>query len=207
MQKISKHFYWTYITDNINYSDSSCHMWSLDLYLDPVLLGEEWEAHLLNARKISIASKLRYLQFKILNRTLITNIRRSKWDSSISELCTFCQECPESIKHILVDCRYAQVTWKALHKWIKDFYGLQDIEPFTASEIILNNYKGSQKHFVNTLILVLKQYLYSSKCKNVTPNFTDYLSSLDYWHNIEKIAAYQAQKIKTFYKKWKYYTL
>ena len=63
----------------------------------------------------------------------------------------------------------------------KYFYNIERI--LNPEIITLNNYK-SQKHcyFVNMLILIVKQYIYSVKCKKEKLNFVQYVNRINYWY-------------------------
>ena len=45
-------------------------------------------------------SRPRTLQYRILTRTLTTNVLRNKWDKTISYLCTQCKEQKETVFHL-----------------------------------------------------------------------------------------------------------
>ena len=71
--------------------------------------------------------------------------------------------------------------------------------------VILNNYQGKHKQFVNTLILVMKHYIYVAKCRENKPTFMEFLQMLRETHKIEKITAYHNDKTRIYYKKWRIY--
>ena len=64
-------------------------------------------------------SKLRFLQCRILNKKLTTNIKRSQWNNEVSLLCTFCGNTLETVLHIMLEGRKTKPLWKALNKWLK----------------------------------------------------------------------------------------
>ena len=72
-----------------------------------------------------------------------------------------------------------------------------------AATVILNNYKGKSKMLVNTLILILKQYIYATKCKKEQANFIGYMTYVHYLYKIERLAALRHDKWKTHQRKWK----
>ena len=45
---------------------------------------------------------------------------------------------------------------------------------------------------INTLILIMKQCVYATKCKEQRLNFIDFLAQVNYYYNIEKIASYSS---------------
>ena len=145
-------------------------------------------------------AKLRFLQYRILTKTLTTNLLRSKWDVGISPLCSFCQLAPETTVHLLYSCEKVQHMWVMLVRWCK--YFLKETIDFDLSTVILNNYIGKHKALVNTFIITLKQYIYSQKCMQESINFNQYIAKVSEWYQIEKIIAYRNNKVTYFDKKW-----
>ena len=203
IKKPSVNFYWQYIEEKYIYTDTCDRRWAVDLGIDYEVLREEWSKHLVNARKISNSTKLRLLQYKILNKTLTTNIKRSQFNKMVMPLCHYCQNKNESIQHLLYECQEVQKMWKKLQTWIEYFYAVRC--QFSLSMVILNNYYGPVKGLINTLILILKQHIYAVKCKQQQLKFVDFIAKINYWYNIEKIESLEAGKMKIFHKKWKKY--
>ena len=118
----------------------------------------------LNAQHRVNATKLRYFQYRLLNKDILTNVRRAKW-ADISTKCSFCQCEEETILHIFLECEIVNKIWSALRKW---FQKKSKQSVVTKTEIILNN---TEDQFANVIILIIKQYIYASKCQNKTPSF------------------------------------
>ena len=97
--------------------------------------------------------KLRLIQYRILTKTLTTNIKRHKWDRNVSYMCTFCKKKSETILHILVCYPKVEKLWLNLSKIIAYYYG--EAVTFTPELIILNNYKGPCKEQVNSMMIIL----------------------------------------------------
>ena len=199
----SKHCYWLIINSKFLYQDGCRSNWERDLDLAIDELKELWNSLYQETRSNTNAAKLRFLQYKILNRILTTNITRAKWDKNVSPFCAFCGAHKETMVHLLFDCAIVQNLWKALKKWLKYFFKIE-IE-WTKELVILNNYRGKNRKFTNTVILILKQYIYSAKCKQEIPKFSNFSSVLHYWYNIEKTAAWQSKRVTLFTKIWKKY--
>ena len=205
VKNISRKLYWAYIERfEINY-DSCCELWSQELKTDFHELQDKWPVLHDQIRSISVATKLRWLQYRLLNRYLTTNVRRSKWDKTITHLCTFCQEFPETIVHLMWECKEVKLLWKALTKWMGYYYKIKIACDLPL--IILNNYTGPSKKFANMVILVMKQYIYSSKCKQESPHFVGFINCLDYWYQLEKYEMFEKDSFNQFMKKWKKYEL
>ena len=145
-------------------------------------------------------TKLQYLQYRVLTRKLTTNIIRHKWNTHISEYCTFCQTEKETIRHLLVECPKVTVLWENLTKMFRCLLRISvNLDPMT---IIVNNYKGPCMHMVNSAIIIMKQYIYACKCYEEQPIFVKYMGKLSYSYHIEKTHAFQTGKIEALNKKW-----
>ena len=69
--------------------------------------------------------------------------------------------------------------------------------------ILLNNYTGKHSLIINILIVILKQYIYATKCHgNKTLDFNEFMSKVSHRYLLDKHIAYKNQRIKQFYKKW-----
>ena len=73
----------------------------------------------------------------------------------------------------------------------------------TPTLIILSNYRGPCKYMINLLLVIMKQFIYSSKCFEEIPVFTKFMSKLSYWYHVEKIHAQQTNNIAPLIRKWK----
>ena len=162
---------------------------------------EDWEEAFVNIFSVTNSTKLRMFQYKILNGILTTNVVRSKYTANLTPKCTFCKTENETVHHLLVECRNVKNQWKNLRKWCKYILGITF--ELTDRDIILNNFNGKSKAFVNTLILLMKRYLYVTKCAEIPPVFTGFLAMLNDIYKLESLTAAQSNKLKTHYRKWK----
>ena len=199
----SRTLYLEYVQRKYVYSDASYLIWAKELDIDTETCREAWPWHMLKARTITNAAKLRYLQYRILNRILTTNTKIAYWDKSISSNYTFCFEKSETLLHVLFHCKKVKQMWVSLEKWLKHFQNIS-VE-FNPSLIILNNYEGMNNQFVNMVIIVMKQYIYSTKCKEQTLKFVDFMYTLNHWYQMERIESLASNKMKTFKRKWTLY--
>ena len=69
--------------------------------------------------------------------------------------------------------------------------------------VIFNNATGKSKESINTLIIVMKQYIYSSKCLNEDLSFLSFMGKLSMWYQIDKLIASENDTQKKCEKKWK----
>ena len=72
-------------------------MWEQELRV--IFTEKQWEEIWENTFKVSIATKLREFQYRLINRTLKTNVHLSKWKQDVSNKCTFCHRHVEMARH------------------------------------------------------------------------------------------------------------
>ena len=79
----------------------------------------------------------------------------------------FCKTANETIAHVLYECPLVQTIWTHFQQYLLS-RGLQCT--FTLSNIICNNVMTAPKHSVNSLVLMIKYYIFCSKCSQTIPN-------------------------------------
>ena len=178
----SKEFCWklveTFVPETGNHS---LQLWQFDPKSS--LTNEDLVDLLLTFFKIVKASKLCNFQFRLINRILTTNTLRNKWNKQISPFCYYCKITKETVLHLLVECPFVERCWKNLTKWLN--YFLECNIDFTPQLIIYNNYKGKHMELINLFIIVMKQYVYATKCMGTNLNFQEYIEKINYWFKIE----------------------
>ena len=153
------------------------------------MLDDVWERIRIHMFQLTPLTKLRYFQYRVLSSKLITNYHRSKWDKTVSPFCTFgCQEM-NTMVHLLVECPIVKKLWKGFSKWLSNLLKI-DLK-LNKKDIILNYYKGQYGETVNTVIIVVKQYIYSKSCFEEQINFMGALTRVQDYHKIEKITLFK----------------
>lgn len=88
-------------------------------------------------RKITVSEKLRFFQYRLVTRTIKTNVHVSKW-KDITPHCTFCQTIPETVPHLFFECGHVRKIWQLLARWLKHFHKF-DVK-FTLEIVIFNDF-------------------------------------------------------------------
>ena len=167
------------------------------------ILDKKWNNLFVDTIILTNCTKLRFFQYRLVNGYVITNSRVSKWDKSITEKCTFCDKEIETVLHLLVECEYVVVIWKSLAKWL-DYFAMVACE-FTPYEILFNDYKDSFPQMVNTIILIVKYYIYVQRCYGNTPNIRGAIEQIAKYKRIEELVAQRTGKSKKNTEKWAMY--
>lgn len=134
-------------------------------------------------------------QSKILHRTLPLNKWLFKTNIKTSPSCDFCGIYTETIEHFLWECKYSKNIWLALTNWINSL-SLNDTKiNFNIKDTLLGNKKETSQ--IEHIKLITKYYLYTTKLKQETPNFTALMQQIKYNIMIEKL--YRSNNFKN---KW-----
>ena len=198
---VSKTVYWTVLQTKHPVSSVTKTLWEYDLKCH--ITDDEWFKLYTNFRKSIKSTKLQYFQYRVLTRALTTNVRLVKWGKCQSNRCTFCHEHPETVIHLLVECKIIESLWKKLEKVIAYFFIVKVL--FNKQVIIFNNYNGKCSSIINQCIATLKQYVYASKCFEKLPQFCEFMTKMSYWYSSEKYLIYQQPSEKAwkkFHQKW-----
>ena len=78
---------------------------------------------------VTVESKLRIFQYKVLNNILHLNDRLYKIDIVQTPLCSLCKQEKEIVIHLLSQCNVTRQLWCSLSGWLKGVLGLSPLEP------------------------------------------------------------------------------
>ena len=197
---VTKKVYWRYIRSRQG-NDAPYLVWARQL--PECVTMDQWEKSRISCFKISLDTKLRYFQYRLLSCKLVTNSLRHRWDNTVSPLCYFCKEKEEVVMHILYECKIVKKLWSHVEKWLK--YILKYPVDLSINDIILNNVTGKNGWFINTVILVTKQYIYATKCLKKELNARHVTQRVHNIYVIEKWIANSKDKSKKHEGKWQMY--
>ena len=152
--------------------------------------------------RVTVDSRSREFQFKVLHRYLATNKFLHKIGLLPSFLCTFCKRESESIEHLLIECDHSNKFWQDLINW----FNMIDIKVEALSEIdkIFGVWKRQADfHLLNHFLILAKQHIYSCRNKGYPPSLKTYLAKVSVIYQIETTIADSNGK-RTFHDiKWK----
>ena len=197
--KITTSLYWLMIDEKDSNYDHGLITWRLELKAD--WNRKEWYAIRSHGwYTITMSTKLRMFQYKVLSKKLTTNVLRNKWDNTISPLCYFCDATKETIIHILWECPKVATFWHNLKRWIEYICKIK-IE-WNTTIIVTNKYEGYENRFINIVILVAKQYIYATKCLGEKLLVKKCINNLHKIFIVEKEISFQTNKLKVFGQRW-----
>ena len=84
---------------------------------------DEWRMHSLVIKSLKEV-KLKDFQYKITNKILVTRSFLHRINKTDDNLCQYCQQQPETILHLFVQCPKVRRFWSVLHDWLLNNFGL-----------------------------------------------------------------------------------
>jgi hypothetical protein len=150
---------------------------------------------------VTIETKLREFQYKLLNDIIFTNEKLFRFKMIESPLCNFCKKEVESLEHLLFYCKCTEVFWQALFSWLRKRNIC--IETVSLITILFGEFRESKNSIIlNHLILMAKFFIYKCKLNNTKPSLKVFLAKIKIVYDIERRIAAKHNKLTKHYKKW-----
>ena len=117
---------------------------------------------------VALDTKTRELHYKLLNRCLVTNAFLCKIGIIPSPACSLSGESDESLEHLFLSCHYSKNFWAEVIKWLEDHK--VKIENLSKKDILFGIFGCEDEIFVNLILVLAKQYLYSCRQNKYSPS-------------------------------------
>ena len=163
----------------------------------------EWKEIYALPFRVALDTKLHEFQYKLLNRCLVTNILLYKINVVQSQACSLCGEIDESLEHFFVSCHYSKNFWAEVIKWLENLD--IKIKQLSDKDIMFGILKCEDELFVNHILLVAKQYLYSCRQSKSLPSIKVLSSKITLIYQIEAMISKSNNKLSAHNKKWSKY--
>ena len=150
--------------------------------------------------RITICTKLRSFQWRLLLHATITNVHLLRYRIRDDECCTFCNKNAETVQHLLCECEKVTPIWEFICTHLR-------IPTPSVKQILFNQVKKNLKDKENCVILLTKYYIYCRRCAQEQPNVNSLRKFINNYINIERCIAINKQKIGQHEQKWKEFTL
>ena len=167
------------------------------------LSEEDWISGFSFLKFTTKDTKLRWFQLRILHSILTTNRSASKFIEGQTDLCTFCNNHSETIKHLFWDCENVKIFWLELTNMINNrckhshqFKVNVKLVLFGQSEYLYTD------EVCNLIILLAKLYIYRSKVNNSALSLRCFIRELFARYNAEKNICNSSQQ---FINNWSNY--
>ena len=159
----------------------------------------DWKKIYVIPRIVTIDTKQRAFQFKILNNILYLNKRLFLFGITKNSMCSFCKTQEETIMHSSYDCVHTQLLWKKLQTYLSSHLSIPTLTPQSAifGFIDIEDFK-----IVNHILIIFKFCVYKSRNK-INPNFEYLKHRITKVKNMEeRISKNDPSKKRKFSKKW-----
>ena len=162
----------------------------------------DWDTIYLIPHLVTLDTKTRTFQYKVLNRIIFTNKTLYKMRLVDSPLCTFCKISDESLEHLLCSCEFTIAFWKSVVLWVKSLH--IDIDSLNDCDIIFGLIQ-KRPHWLllNHIIIAGKQIIYQNRLKNYVPLLSHLIAKLRYTESIERAIAKKNNRLNIHEGKWK----
>ena len=164
-------------------------------------LSFTWKDVYILPRIVTINTRLRVFQYKVLNNALFLNKHLYIFKLRDTQICSFCNQEDETVIHLFANCYKSKTLWNSLKKFFKDTINLPSLTPQSA---ILGFPQTDHELFliINYLLLLFKYYLYVSRCSK-TISFAALKINIKKAYILEKnLSKYDEKKKRFFLKKW-----
>ena len=190
--KTCKFIYWKLIEQSIEANTNYITKWCNIFHMDQTPIT--WNKIHLSPFYATQDTKLRTFQYKLIKRTLPTNVQLKRYGIKQYDTCEFCRNDTETYEHIFCECPFTNRIIQNLKIWLLPDLVILDeniIKCIIVGYIDLPCKKDT--NLINTIFLVFKKYIYSCRCKNIIPNWHGFMSELKRMYNMEK----ESQHIRT----------
>ena len=171
-----------------------------EVKLNSSFSDDEWKIYSLLPFKCTMDTKLRWFQYRILNGILTTNTFMFKIGKRNDNICTFCNEEPETINHLLSDCKKVKPIWSQLETWCLQKLGIPIT--FNQNHILFGTDLGKINSALNLILILSKFYIYRKRCQNSTLSFIPLQKEIEYYHKLERFILLKDSKYRIYQNKW-----
>ena len=134
--------------------------------LNTVNLLGTWDKRWALYSNIKYFNELKWLQYRILHRSLKTNKIVSKFIHNVSETCSLCNSSIETLTHLFFHCPKSYSFWTNVKDLCQQFNITLNVQ---TSNILFGDTKLEPSSPINLIILFGKQYIWSCKYRNQDP--------------------------------------
>ena len=161
---------------------------------------DDWKMFYLIPFNCTMDTKLRWFQYRILNRILTTNSFMCKIGQRIDDICTFCKKEAETIEHLFVECKVVKNIWSKLQNWIRIELGIPVV--LSKTHILFGIDLKKCNSAINLIILLTKFYIYRIRCQGSTLSFLSLQREIESYYKLEKYILLKTFNLSNFKSKW-----
>ena len=178
--KVCKATYWIFISMIDN---KTLYISKWNIVLQESFTKEAWGMFFKVGYQSTIESKLRAFQYKILTRILPTKKFLHLCNIVNDNNCYFCGRQVETLEHIFWRCDKIQGIFMHLKPLLATYINM---EIFRETNFLLGISGVENEKLINHLFMIIKRYIYVTKCLEKELNFTALLNYIRFHFLLEK---------------------
>ena len=110
--------------------------------------------------------------------------------------CRICGKERESVKHLMCYCSGTKSIFREIGEQIQEFREL------TWETVFKNDVHPEPCNYRNLLLLIVKQHIYASVCKQEKPRIVVIRNELDFIHDLQQKSAIKSGKVNKYNSIW-----
>ena len=158
------------------------------------LQEEEYLTAFKQLHKVKWSPKMVDFQYRLLLNKLVFNEDLKKWGRSESDLCSFCNNASENVKHLLLECRIVKCIWRSLAEETVEAIKID------LKSIVLNKIHANPANIFNEICVIIKQFIYRCRCQGKQP--VRWKEEIDSIHECELYNSRWKHILDKHIKKW-----
>ena len=164
-------------------------------------LSVDWKKIYSLAFSVTLDTKLRAFQYKLLNHIVYTNDRLYKFKIVDSPLSAVCNSENESLEHLLFPCKASEVFWKEVLSWLA--IHKNELLNVSLTDVLFGKFDIDKDFMVvNHVLLLEKYFIYRCKLDNIKPSLAVFKAKLKATLNLEFYIARKKGTLAQHYRKW-----
>ena len=145
--------------------------------------------------------KYRSFQYRLLQRTIVTNISLYNWNMKESKICDRCEKEDETYIHLFIMCQKVKPFWLKVKEFMKEFS--EESIVFSTDTVIANKLVLNPGNIKNFICLMAKQYIYKQRCLREKISYKGFIKQVCRVKAMEKYYATKNNRLKKYQVKWK----
>ena len=159
----------------------------------------DWLVHFCQIYVHTTVIKLRNFQYRLLHNKIFCRDILKHWGKVDSNMCNLCGREKQSILHLMYYCTEVQAIWNRVRAKCR----LKKIPvEFSPQNVIFNTIHDKTNHIVNTIVLIIKQYVYRCICMDRKVEYAQVLYKIQLYYRIEHENASFLTSYKKIEAKW-----
>ena len=144
--------------------------------------------------------KYRSFQYRLLHRALVLNTHLFRWNMRDTNLCSQCENAPETLEHFFFKCPRAQDFWNSVKQFISEMcnYSIS----ISIKNILWSTVHTDKRHLSNLITLLAKQFMYKQRCLNKQISLACFKKEVYKIKNMEKYIAIKNNNTRLYSRKW-----